>query len=43
MARIADQELDRLKSEVSLVRLIESAGYTLGAALSVEIDNIHVL
>jgi DNA primase catalytic core len=29
MARIADAELDRLKSEVSLVRLIESAGYTL--------------
>lgn len=29
MARIADAELERLKSEVSLVRLIESAGYTL--------------
>ncbi len=29
MARIADQELDRLKSEVSLARLIEAAGYTL--------------
>jgi DNA primase catalytic core len=30
MARIADAELDRVKSEVSLVRLIEAAGYTLG-------------
>ena len=29
MARIADAELERLKSEVSLVRLIEGAGYTL--------------
>ena len=29
MARIADQEIDRLKSEVSLVRLIEGAGYAL--------------
>ena len=26
MARIADAELERLKSEVSLVRLIEAAG-----------------
>ena len=29
MARIADAELERLKSQVSLVRLIEGAGYTL--------------
>jgi DNA primase len=29
MARIADAEIDRLKSDISLVRLIEGAGYTL--------------
>ncbi len=29
MARIPDSELDRLKAEVSLVQLIEGAGYTL--------------
>jgi DNA primase catalytic core len=29
MARIADQEINRLKQDVSLVRVIESAGYTL--------------
>ena len=29
MPRIPDGELDRLKAEVSLVRLIEGAGYTL--------------
>jgi DNA primase len=27
MARIAEQEIERLKSEISLVRLVESQGY----------------
>ena len=31
MVRIAESEIDRLKAEVSLVRLIEGAGYTLTA------------
>jgi len=29
MARIADAEIERLKAEVSLVRLVESSGVTL--------------
>ncbi|MFC1750742.1 CHC2 zinc finger domain-containing protein [Pseudomonadota bacterium] len=29
MARIAEQEIERLKNEISLVRLVESQGYTL--------------
>ena len=29
MARIADSEVERLKSEVSLVRLVESSGVVL--------------
>ncbi|MFC1751164.1 CHC2 zinc finger domain-containing protein, partial [Pseudomonadota bacterium] len=32
MARIAEQEIERLKQEISLVRLIESQGYTLKKA-----------
>jgi hypothetical protein len=29
MARIADAEIERLKAEVSLIRLVEAAGVTL--------------
>jgi hypothetical protein len=31
MARIPDEELERLKREVSLVRLIEGQGHTLNS------------